>query len=312
MNELPPENQKRRPRVVVVGSANMDLVARADRLPRPGETVLAHAFDHHRGGKGANQAVAAARSGAATVFVGNVGDDAFGIALVNGLAREGIAVHLMHRLFDVPTGVALITVDADGQNIITVAPGANLRTGPASVREAIGLLSPETVVVMQLEIPLDTVAAVAGAARQSGARVVLNPAPVRALPDDLLRNVDVLVPNEQELYALAGADRSQAPADVGRELLGRTGVGAVVVSLGERGAIIVTVGGNRFISAPRVTPIDTTGAGDVLVGAMAARWARRDSLEDAVRYGCTAAALSVQRPGAQDSAPFARDVEALL
>jgi ribokinase len=282
-------------RVSVVGSLNLDLVARVPRLPRDGETLLANGYDRALGGKGANQAVSAARYGVAVAKVGCVGDDADGGRLTGALAAEGIDISGVQVRTDAPTGVAHIAVDADGANSIVVAPGANGLLGPDDVRRELGRLPPADVVLIQLEIPLDAVIAAAAA---TGARIVLNPAPARSLPPELLEQVDVLVPNLPELAMLTGGGAPttiEQVAERGRSLAdGR----AVVVTLGERGALILETQGPTHVPAPRVNAIDTTGAGDAFCGSLAAQLASGRSLVDAVHDAVHVAALSTTRHGA--------------
>jgi len=294
--------------VIVVGSANMDLVAYGPKLPSPGETVLADHFRHGPGGKGANQAVAASCSGAETTFIGAVGDDTYGDEILGSLRAARVQVEQVTRIRGVQTGVALITVDAAGRNLITVVPGANEAVDRQIAEKVLTLLSPGVVVLLQLEIPIETVILVADLAHTAGATVVLNPAPARRLPSELVSCVDILVPNEVELLSLA------APITVDRSLGGLarallTGATrAVVVTLGKGGVLVVTREDEKRFAAFPVKVVDTTGAGDTFVGALASRIAARDGLGDAVRYANAAAALKVQAKGAQESIPKADDV----
>lgn len=280
--------------VCVIGSANCDLVARVDRLPAAGETVLGSTFTEHPGGKGLNQAVAAARAGAVTAFVAAVGDDHAGRHLRDVAAGEGIDVRDVVSVA-APTGRALIAVDARGENQIVVVPGANARLAPSS---EIPLCR---VALAQLEIPVDTVTAAFRAARLDGATTVLNPAPATHLPEDLLDQCDVVVPNEHEIDLLGGAAE-----------LRRRGVGSVVVTLGSEGVLIVDDAGERHIAAHRVETVDSTGAGDAFCGTLAARLAAGDDLDTAVRVASAAGALATTREGAVPSLPRASEVEAFL
>jgi len=274
--------------VLVVGSVNRDLVVRVPRHPEAGETALASGHSTAHGGKGANQAVAAASAGATVAFVGRVGGDRVGQELLAGLAGAGVDVSRVVRDEEAPSGLAVVAVDAAGENRILVSPGANARVGDADVRAAASLLATASVLLLQLEIPIE---AVVTAARLAQGRVVLNPAPARKLPDELLRRVDVLVPNRAELRALVGSDDPRAAAALG--------VPAVVVTLGAAGAALVRGGRVERIPAPTVEVVDTTGAGDVLCGTLAARLAHGASLEAAVRAAVTAASRAVGRPGAR-------------
>lgn len=284
--------------VVVVGSANLDLVARTLRLPGPGETVLGSDFAEHPGGKGLNQAVAAARAGASVAFVGAVGDDDAGRTLHSVAATEGIDVSGLSVADGVATGRAVITVDDSGENSIVVVPGAN-----ASAH--VGDLPAATVVLAQLEIPVATVIAAFTVARTAGSRTVLNPAPVPVggLPDELLSLCDILVPNEHEVELLGGVD----------ELLA-SGVAAVVVTQGAAGVTVTeaTDATTWSVEAFEVDPVDTTGAGDAFCGALAARLAAGADLRPAVRYAAAGGALATTAAGAVPSLPHAADIERLL
>lgn len=293
-------------RVVVVGSANVDLVVDVPRHPGGGETVLGGELRRTPGGKGANQAVGAARAGGAdTTFVGALGHDESAELLLASLAGAGVRTDVVERV-EVPTGTALITVSPDGENAIVVAPGANahVRLGTAQV----GAVAAADVVLAQLEIPLDTVLA-AARARREGALFVLNAAPSRPLPDELWERLDVLVVNEHEAADLAGHDAT-TPEALAAALLER--VPAVVVTLGGQGSLVArrAAPGVR-VPAARVAVVDTTGAGDAYCGVLAAALARGGDLLDAARLAGAAGALAVTRPGAQDAVPAAADVAAL-
>lgn len=295
--------------ILVVGSLNMDLVVRAARHPAPGETVLGEAFQTFPGGKGANQAVAAARLATTPVrMIGRVGADAFGEALVTGLAADGVATTWVQRDAAAPTGVALITLDQAGQNTIVVAPGANARLTPEDVEAAAAAFEGVAVVVVQLEIPLATVARAITLAHARGARVLLNPAPAQPLPAAMLAAVDDLLPNQTELAQLTGeADYATAA----RQLLG-AGVGRVVVTLGGEGVCLFDGEGRSALAAHPVTVVDTTAAGDAFTGAYAAALAEGRPAREALAWGNAAGALAVTRAGAQPALPTRREVEALL
>lgn len=270
--------------VVVVGSANLDLVATVERLPRPGETLIAVDYEEHAGGKGLNQAVAAARMGAKTAFVGCVGDDDAGMYLRRVLEEEGVDTTLL-RTVQSATGRALICVDRIGENSIVVVPGANAEVMPVE-------LPGTNVVLMQLEIPLDTVEGTAQRARAAGMKTVLNPAPARDMPRSLLQGIDVIVPNEHECALLGGSQR----------LLGN-GVNHVITTLGARGVEVVSSAGVISVPAYPVQPIDTVGAGDAFTGALCVELANGSTIEDAVRVGAVAGALATTVRGAVPSLP---------
>jgi ribokinase len=281
--------------VYVIGSINLDLVVRATELPRPGETVTGGTFERHGGGKSANQAVAAARAGAVVRMIGAVGDDDLGDEAIAQLEAEGIDVSAVQRLASVPTGVALIAVDAAGENQIAVASGANAELAPEAVERALAGAQPGGVALLALEVPDAAVLAGARAARAAGLQVVLNPAPARALGDELLALAPVLTPNGGEAAALSGEDDPEAAA---RALAARTGA-AVVVTVGSEGALLVEGDAVERIPAPRVEAVDTTGAGDAFNGALAAALAGGAGLAGAVREAVAVAAESVRRPGAR-------------
>jgi ribokinase len=296
--------------LLVVGSANADLVTSVDRRPGAGETVLGSDLAVHPGGKGANQAVAAARLGARTGLIARVGDDAHGRLLTGSLERAGVDTTGI-LVGGAPTGVALITVDSSGDNSIVVAPGANQRLSPADIAAAGQALAAARVVSMQLEIPLETVAAAVTAAAAGGsARVVLNPSPPVPLPADVLAACDPLVVNEHEARRLLGEDPGDTPEDWAAALLAR-GPRSVVVTLGGAGALAVTADGAVRVPSPVVEAVDTTGAGDAFTGALAWRLAVGDSLQDAVRFAVRVGAAAVTKPGAQESFPTREEVDVL-
>jgi len=283
-------------RVVVVGSINVDLVVAVEHLPAAGETVAGGRFAQHGGGKSANQAVAAARLGAAVTLVGAVGSDAMGDEAVEALDAEGIDVAGIARV-DAPTGVALIVVDAAGENQIAVASGANAVLDLPELD-----LSGDGVVLLGHEVSAEVVERAARAANAAGWPVVLNPAPARDLPDAELA---VLTPNASEAAQLTGEDEPEAAA---RTLAERTGA-AVLITLGSRGALLLEPGGEpQLLPATKVHVVDTTGAGDTVNGALAAELAAGRSLADAARFALKAAALSTTAPGARGGMPRRDDV----
>ncbi|MFG2000756.1 ribokinase [Spirillospora sp. NPDC048911] len=284
--------------VVVVGSVNADLVVGVDRRPSPGETVLGSDLATYPGGKGANQAVAAARLGARTAILARIGDDGHGDLLRSALAEAG--VDLGHLLVTPgPSGVALITLGPDGDNSIIVSPGANAHLEPSDVDP--GLLS-AAVVSFQLEIPLPTVEAAARTAAEGGARVVLNLSPAAAVPDDLLALCDPLVVNEHEAAFLL--DANDDPPAMAKALLAR-GPRSAVITLGPEGALTADADGITAVPSPKVEAVDTTGAGDAFTAALCLRLARGDTLADAARFAVRVGAAAVRKPGAQSSYPTA-------
>lgn len=294
--------------VVVVGSINQDLALTTPRHPRPGETILAKGHRWSPGGKGANQAVAAARLGARTAFIGRIGDDKQGEALLASLRAEGIDVTHLGIEPDIPTGLAVITIDDDAENSIVVSPGANSRLAPGHVAECEDMLAGAKVVLAQLEIPLDTVVAAAAAA---GGLFCLNPAPARVLPVDLLTRVDVLIPNRGELSTLISGDAPVAAEEVKEMARSVEGPRAIVVTLGSEGALVIEGNQTTFVDAHHVDPVDTTGAGDAFCGALGEALSRGIDLADAVPWAAKAGALATTRPGAQDAMPTREELESL-
>jgi ribokinase len=301
------------PRILVIGSSNTDMIIRLDRIPRPGETILGGAFSTAAGGKGANQAVGAARAGGCVTFVARVGRDMFGEQAVAGFMKDGINVEHIFRDAAAPSGVALIFVAKDGENSIAVASGANGALAPADVRKAKGAFAEAAVLVMQLETPLATVQAAADLAAQAGVPVILNPAPAQPLPAQLLKRVSILTPNETEAELLTGIKvDDEASAAQAAARLRKLGVQTVIITLGARGAFIAEADGNQLVPGFKVKAVDTTAAGDIFNGALAVALAEGQPLADAVRFANAAAALSVTKLGAQPSAPLRRDIEKFL
>jgi ribokinase len=290
-----------------VGSLNMDLVIRVPELPGPGETVSGGDLFRNPGGKGANQAVAAARLGRPVAMVGCVGDDDAGRALLASLEADGVDRSRVRVVDGVPSGTAFITVGEDGENQIVVSPGANARLTPDDVGAAEPALRAAAVTLLQLEVPLETVAA---AARTAAGTVVLNPAPVRPLPSELLGQVGVLVPNRVELAQLAGRP-VPATVEEAAELAARLPARAVVVTLGADGALVVEDGQAGHGPAVPVRPVDTTAAGDAFCGGLADALAGGAALQDAARWAVRVAAAACTRPGAQASLPTPEEARRL-
>ena len=299
--------------VVVVGSINTDMVVRVPRLPGAGETVLGGDFRQVAGGKGANQAVAAARAGGAVAMVGCVGADPLGRDAIEGLRRDGVEVSQIQQVSRAPSGVALIVVDAGGQNSIAVAPGANAGLTPAMVRQAEPVLVAAAVVLAQLEVPLDAVVEAAAIAIAHGARVVLDPAPAQPLPETLWKQLSVITPNVTEAEALTGLRiRDQADALAAAGTLLDRGVEAAIVTRGAEGVLVATREAHTVIPGFAVEAVDTTAAGDTFAGALAARLAEGVDLVEASRFANAAAGVAVTRVGAQPSVPSRNDTTRLL
>lgn len=299
--------------ILVVGSSNTDMIIRVPRIPRPGETILGGEFSMAPGGKGANQAVAAARAGGRVTFLARVGEDVFGARAMANFEADGIDARFIMRDGRAASGVALINVAASGENSISVASGANALLAPEDVQGAEKAFERAEIVLMQLETPLETVRAAARIARARGIPVILNPAPARPLGDDLLGSVSVITPNESEAEMLTGikfgteVDAKQAAA-----ALRARGPRLVIITMGERGCYVA---GDEFegrVPAFQMTPVDTTAAGDIFNGALAVALAEKHPLPDALRFASAAAALSVMKLGAQPSAPTRQEIEDFL
>lgn len=295
------------PRIVVIGSTNVDLTFRVARLPRPGETVPGHTLHTGHGGKGANQAVMAARMGGDVVFLSAVGDDDFGRQTLAHLRDQGVDTRFV-RTCTQPTGTAAILVDDDAHNVIVVVAGANASLSPADVEAARDVIASAAVVVAQLETPIVATRAAFTLARQHGVKTILNPAPFVSGVAELLPLTDLCVPNETELEALTGVSQTTDALDA---LLSR-GLGGVLVTLGDAGSVYKDRLVNVRLPAFAVHAVDPTAAGDAYVGTLAVALARGDVLPQAMRYASAVAALTVTRPGAQGAFPSRQEVEAFL
>ena len=303
------------PKITVIGSLNIDLVVQVPRMPAPGETIAGHGFHIIPGGKGANQAVAAAKLGAQVTMVGRVGNDGFGQMQRRGMEALGIRTEFLITDEEEPTGTALIMVDAQGQNSIVVVSGANGRLTPADVEAARPAIGASDAVLLQLENPISTVQHAAEVARELGVPVVLNPAPAprQQLSRQLLRNVDYLIPNEFEATALAGIQvTSQDSAKRAAAYLRAQGVETVILTLGAQGALAISPQGTIYAPAFSVQAVDTTAAGDAFVAAFGVALCEGQPLPDALRFANAAGALTVTRLGAQPSLPSREEVEAFL
>lgn len=298
------------PRICVVGSANVDLTFRTPRLPRPGETLAGHAFHLGMGGKGANQAVAAARLGASVSLLARVGNDAFGQEAINRYRTEGIDVAAIVVAQDRPTGTAAIVVDDNAENTIIVVPGANGGLTSEDVRTASPAIENAQVLLCQLETPIAATLTAFHIARGAGVRTILTPAPAVELSDELLQLCDLCIPNHVELELLTGRriDGIGDTESAARELL-RRGIGTVVVTQGSRGAFVVGPNGSTHIPALAVNAVDSTGAGDAFTAALAVRWGAGQSLVDAAQWATVIAAVTVSRLGAQTAFPTLAEVD---
>ena len=297
-------------KILVIGSTNTDMVVKAAHLPRPGETILGGVFLMNAGGKGANQAVAAARLGAQVTFVCKTGNDIFGKQSKQLFADEGIDTRYVFSDATHPSGVALITVDDQAENCIVVASGANAHLLPDDLANAADAIEQSDIVLMQLEIPIETIEYVADLAYSKGKTVILNPAPAQPLSHSLLRKINMLTPNETEAGMISGISVSDtASAIEAARRICAMGVQTVIITLGSKGALIYTDDFQVEIPVEKVKAVDTTAAGDVFNGALAVAMAENKSISDAVRFACEAASISVTRIGAQASAPYRNELK---
>ncbi|MEW9701387.1 ribokinase [Paenibacillus sp. SI8] len=300
-----------KPRIVVIGSLNMDIVVEAPRFPRVGETLSGDRVHFIPGGKGANQAVAAARLGGQTTMIGSVGDDMFGQSLIESLQKDAISTDYVKRIAGASTGVAAITL-AESDNQIVVVPGANASCLPEHILALESVIANHDIVLVQLEIPLETVAAACERAKKLGKTVILNPAPARKLPESLLNCVDYITPNRLELTALTGIDASGDRLQVAMEALLGMGPGCVITTLGEEGSACLRKDGElMFVPAHRVSVVDTTGAGDAYNGGLAYALASGSSLSEAIFFASKVSAIAVTKFGAQAGMPTCDEVELL-
>lgn len=303
------ENRKKHT-ILVVGSSNTDMVIKTDHLPMPGETVLGGAFFMNPGGKGANQAVAIARLRGQVSFICKTGSDVFGHQSQQLFEEEGIDTSFIFSDSKNPSGVALITVDEHAENCIVVASGANANLSPADLAKAEEAIDKADFILMQLEIPIETVEFVAEMAWKKNKKVILNPAPAQKLSSSLLQHLYMITPNETEAEIISGVKvTNEASALKAAERMVEMGVKCVIITLGSKGAFIYHNSMSSLVPALNVKAVDTTAAGDVFNGALTTALAEERDLEDAVRFACKAAAIAVTRVGAQSSAPYRNEVD---
>lgn len=296
-------------RIIVIGSSNTDMVIKTEKLPVPGETILGGTFLMNPGGKGANQAVAAARLGGKVTFITKRGNDLFGNQAVGLLMREGIDTQYIVKDLEFPSGIALITVDSAGENSIVVAPGSNGNLIPEDISPMIFENSKFEILLLQLEIPLDTVEYSAVKASERGIKVILNPAPACELSDNLLQHIWLLTPNETETEIITGVRIRDIPsAERAASLIQERGVKNVIITMGETGAFVKSENYSGLIPGVKVSPVDTTAAGDIFNGALAVAISEGRDLNDAVSFANKAASISVTRMGAQASAPYRSEI----
>jgi ribokinase len=302
-----------KPKIVVVGSSNMDLVVKSPRIPAVGETILGEDFIMTPGGKGANQAVAAAKLGAEVYLVAKLGDDVFAEQSLKNFEKEGVHTEYVIRTAEAPSGVALITVDHAGDNVIVVAPGANQRLSPEDVGKARSAIVSSDAVVAQLEVPLETVEFAARLAHGSGVPFILDPAPAQKLSPELLAMVDVLKPNETEAQILTGVEvKNENSARIAAEELLECGVKAVIITMGAKGFLLATSESTEVVPAVKVKAVDATAAGDAFTGSLAVGLAQGKTLRDAALFANHVAALSVTKMGAQSSMPARQEAESFI
>ena len=304
------------PKVTVVGSANVDLVIRAERMPNKGETLIGEAFDIFTGGKGFNQATAAARLGAEVTFIGRIGEDAFGEMLQTAMDSEHIDTQFVKTDADNGTGIATIVVEPDGDNSIIVVPRANMCITPTDIDAAGDSIANADVLLLQLETPIDASKRAAEIARQNGTIVLLDPAPARQLPVDLLKKIDILTPNASEATVLSGQEVSTpdsiTTAKTMQKQINQDGLSSVVLTLGEQGVLLCTPTETEHIPAIPVDVIDTTGAGDAFSGALATALANGNNITESVRYATAAGAAACTVLGATPSMPTQEKLKAIL
>ncbi len=295
--------------IMVVGSTNMDMVVNTSHIPVPGETVLADSFFMNPGGKGANQAVTIARLGGTVQFISKVGNDVFGRQASRMFDMEGVNTKHLFSDGELPSGVALITVEKSGENSIVVAPGANANLMPDDLKPAYSDINNSNILLMQLEIPIETVKFLSDYAASKNIRVVLNPAPAVILEDELLKKIDIITPNMIEAELISGIKVNNIE-DVknAAKRIHEKGVKTVIVTVGPLGAVVYNDGEINVVASPKVTPVDTTAAGDVFNGALVVALAENRSVLESTRFACIAASVSVTRKGAQSSIPYRNEL----
>ncbi|MFX1456107.1 MAG: ribokinase [Promethearchaeota archaeon] len=304
--------------VVIIGSSNMDLNIYSERFPELGETVTGGVFEQNLGGKGANQSVAAARTGAITVFIGKLGVDSFGDQMIASLNNEGIITDYLTRDPKEASGVAFILLNKRGENKITVAPGANFKLTTEDIRPNADLIKNTLCLIVQMEIPMETIKEIFTIASEGNVIKILNPAPLKPIPIEVLQNVDIIIPNEGELYKLYSyltneklSDEDANKVVKASKVLATLGIRCVITTLGSQGCIIYLGEEDKFVKipAPKVTAIDTVGAGDCFIGVFASFLSKGKEITDAVKFATIAASIAVTRKGAQNSMPFLNEIE---
>ena len=299
--------------ITVIGSSNTDLIMQVDNIPNPGETILATQFSITPGGKGANQAVAAARAGGAVNFIACIGKDIFGDNAIEVLKKENIDTSFIHRNNDTPSGIAMVYVDSNAENSISIAPGSNFELSPKNIDKSFDRIFENKIILAQLEVPIETVEHTARISRKHGITYILDPAPAELLSDDLLRNIDIITPNETEAEKLTGiAVTDETSARAACKKLHDRGTDTIIITMGSRGVFLSNSAHSLLLPSYKVDPIDTTGAGDIFNGALAKSLSEDSDIIEAIKFANAAAAISVTKFGAQASAPKESEIRALL
>ena len=305
-------NTSTKDQIIVVGSINTDMVIGANKLPKPGETLIGHKFFMNPGGKGANQAVAAARMGGEVAMIANLGVDVFGDSAIAKLKEEGVNCEGITRDPDRPSGVAIINVDDTGENQIVVAPGANATLDTDLVSTALDRIPPSSIVLLQLEIPIESVVKAVEVCQQKGCRIMLDPAPAQVLPESVYKGTYLLTPNRNEAELLSGiliSDRGSVTSAAEKLLM--SGVTNVAITLGSQGVFFANAENKQFLEATSVSAVDTTAAGDCFNGAVAAKLSQGCSLVEGIKSGILASSICVTRHGAQDAMPYFNEVNSV-
>ena len=305
-------NTSAKDQIIVVGSINTDMVIGANKLPKPGETLIGHKFFMNPGGKGANQAVAAARMGGEVAMIANLGVDVFGDSAIAKLKEEGVNCEGITRDPDRPSGVAIINVDDTGENQIVVAPGANATLDTDLVSAALDRIPPSSIVLLQLEIPIESVVKAVEVCQKKGCRIMLDPAPAQALPESVYKGTYLLTPNRNEAELLSGiliSDRGSVTSAAEKLLM--SGVTNVAITLGSQGVFFANAENKQFLEATSVSAVDTTAAGDCFNGAVAAKLSQGCSLVEGIKSGILASSICVTRHGAQDAMPYFNEVNSV-
>ena len=304
--------------VLIIGSSNIDLNIYSQRFPNPGETVTGGIFKQFLGGKGANQAVASVRSGAKTIFIGKIGIDLFGDQMISRLKDEGINMDFVVRDSQNPSGVAFILIDENGENMISVAPGANSTLNSQDINNRKEIIKNAKTIVVQMEIPIDTIQQIFTIASKGKAIKILNPAPLKPIPIDVFKKVDIIIPNEGELYRLHSLLDFETITKEGKQKIiqaardiSSLGIRYIIITLGKKGCLIFLGKENEFfeISSPKVKAVDTVGAGDCFIGVLASMLTKGETILNAVKFATIAASIAVTRKGAQESMPVLNEIK---